>query len=98
MGPGAAVGRHRRGFFFSADSLAELAEAIVMKYQRVPMPPANLEETVARYNSFVEVGRRRGFRQAEAAYTIAKPPFYAAWATPVVHDTRAGLRIKPNAR
>ena len=21
------------------------------------------------------------------------PPFYAAWATPVVHDTRAGLRI-----
>jgi succinate dehydrogenase/fumarate reductase flavoprotein subunit len=26
-------------------------------------------------------------------YKIAKPPFYAAWATPVVHDTRAGLRI-----
>jgi len=23
-------------------------------------------------------------------------PFYAAWATPVIHDTRAGLRI--NAR
>ena len=26
-------------------------------------------------------------------YKIAKPPFYAAWATPVLHDTRAGLRI-----
>ena len=28
----------------------------VMKYQRVPMPPANLEQTVARYNSFVDSG------------------------------------------
>ena len=24
---------------------------------------------------------------------IQTPPFYAAWATPLVHDTRAGLRI-----
>ena len=44
------------GFFFSADTLAELAGKIVMKYQRVPMPPANLEATVARYNSFVDSG------------------------------------------
>src|SRR5277367_3063508 len=44
------------GFFFSADRLADLAEKIVMKHQRVPMPAANLEETVARYNSFVESG------------------------------------------
>src|SRR5262249_19413996 len=29
-------------------------------------------------------------------HRIEKPPFYAAWATPVIHDTRAGLRI--NAR
>jgi WG repeat protein/FAD binding domain-containing protein len=26
-------------------------------------------------------------------YKIQTPPFYAAWATPVIHDTRAGLRI-----
>ena len=26
-------------------------------------------------------------------YKVARQPFYAAWATPVVHDTRAGLRI-----
>jgi hypothetical protein len=37
------------GFFFSANGLADLAEKIVMRYQRVPMPPTNLEETVARY-------------------------------------------------
>ena len=30
------------GFFFKADTVAELAKKIVMKYQRVPMPPDNL--------------------------------------------------------
>ena len=49
------------GFFFSANRLADLAEKIVMKYQRVPMPPANLEATVARYNSFVERGADADF-------------------------------------
>jgi succinate dehydrogenase/fumarate reductase flavoprotein subunit len=81
------------GFFFAANRLADLAEKIVMKYQRVPMPPANLEETVARYNSFVDSGVDEDFGKPRPMYKIARPPFYAAWATPVVHDTRAGLRI-----
>ena len=81
------------GFFFSANRLADLAKKIVMKYQRVPMPPANLKKTVARYNSFVDSGVDEDFGKPEPMYRIASPPFYAAWATPVVHDTRAGLRI-----
>ncbi len=81
------------GFFFSANRLADLAEKIVMKYQRVAMPPHNLEATVARYNSFVETGVDEDFGKPAPRYKIATPPFYAAWATPVVHDTRAGLRI-----
>ena len=36
------------GFFFSANTLAELARAIQMPHQRVPMPAARLEETVRR--------------------------------------------------
>jgi hypothetical protein len=32
------VDNRRRGFFFRADSIAELANKIVMKYQRVKMP------------------------------------------------------------
>jgi succinate dehydrogenase/fumarate reductase flavoprotein subunit len=84
------------GFFFSADTLEELAEKIVMKYQRVAMPPKNLADTVARYNSFVDAGNDPDFGKPKPLYKIAKPPFYAAWATPVIHDTRAGLRI--NAR
>ena len=81
------------GFFFSADTLADLARKIVMKYQRVPMPPDNLERTVARYNSFVDSGTDDDFGKPKPLHKIATPPFYAAWATPVIHDTRAGLRI-----
>ena len=84
------------GFFFSADTIDELANKIVMKYQRVPMPPQNLRATVERYNAFVDAGKDADFGKPEPRYKIAKPPFYAAWATPVIHDTRAGLRI--NAR
>jgi succinate dehydrogenase/fumarate reductase flavoprotein subunit len=84
------------GFFFSAGSIAELAANIKMKYQRLPMPAETLAGTVARYNSFVDAGKDGDFGKPTPRYKIATPPFYAAWATPVVHDTRAGLRI--NAR
>ena len=57
------------------------------------MPPRNLEETVARYNSFVDAGKDADFGKPTPKYKIANPPFYAGWATPVLHDTRAGLRI-----
>jgi succinate dehydrogenase/fumarate reductase flavoprotein subunit len=86
------------GFFHSAETLADLAKKIVMKYQRVALPPANLETTVARYNSFVDSGTDEDFGKPKPLYKIAKPPFYAAWATPVVHDTRAGLRINASCQ
>ena len=81
------------GFFFRAGSLADLASKIVMQHQPLPMPSQSLEDTVARYNSFVETGTDDDFGKPTPLYKIAKPPFYAAWATPIVHDTRAGLRI-----
>jgi succinate dehydrogenase/fumarate reductase flavoprotein subunit len=81
------------GFFFSGNTLAELANSIKMKYQRVPMPPQNLEATVERYNGFVDKGVDDDFAKPKPLYKIAKPPFYAAWSTPVIHDTRVGLRI-----
>ena len=88
----------KNGFFFSANSIRELAAKIQMKYQRVPMPPEALEETVARYNGFVEKGMDEDFEKPTPKYKIAKPPFYAAWSTPVIHDTRAGLRINANCQ
>jgi len=81
------------GYFFSANTAADLAAAIVNKYQLKPMPAAALESTITRYNSFVDAGKDAGFGKAAPKYKIQTPPFYAAWATPVVHDTRAGLRI-----
>ncbi len=86
------------GFFFSADTLADLARKIVMQYQRVKMPPDNLQQTVARYNSFVDSGTDDDFGKPKPLHKIATPPFYAAWATPVIHDTRAGLRINANCQ
>jgi succinate dehydrogenase/fumarate reductase flavoprotein subunit len=81
------------GFFFEADTLADLAKKIQMKYQRLQMPPAALEETVARYNGFVDAGKDDDFGKPKPLWKVAKPPFYAAWSTPVIHDTRVGLRI-----
>ena len=82
-----------QGYFFSAESIPELASKIANKYQRKPMPPTALQETVARYNSFVDAGKDGDFGKPAPKYKIETPPFYAAWATPVIHDTRSGLHI-----
>jgi succinate dehydrogenase/fumarate reductase flavoprotein subunit len=84
------------GFFFSASTIAELANKIVNKYQKKPMSPPTLEDTVTKYNSYVNAGKDPDFGKPAPKYKIQTAPFYAAWATPVIHDTRAGLRI--NAR
>jgi hypothetical protein len=82
------------GYFFSGDSLAELADKIVNKfYETYGMPASNLEETVSRYNSFVETGVDTDFGRENPLYKIRTPPFYAAWATPAPHDTLAGVRV-----
>jgi len=81
------------GYFFSADSITELAAKIANKFQKKPMPPSALQDTVTRYNSFVDAGKDADFGKAAPKYKIQTPPFYAAWATPVIHDTRSGLRI-----
>jgi succinate dehydrogenase/fumarate reductase flavoprotein subunit len=81
------------GYFFRGDTLAELAIGIHNPYQAKPMDGATLEATVARYNAFVDTGVDADFGKLAPRYKIQTPPFYAAWATPLVHDARAGLRI-----
>jgi hypothetical protein len=82
------------GYFFSADTLAELARKLSgNKYQKVAMPSAALQETVTKYNSYVDMGRDPEFNKPTPRYKIQTPPFYAAWATPILHDTYAGLRV-----
>ena len=81
------------GYFFSANTLADLAALIKNEYQAKPMKGATLQATVERYNSFVDAGKDADFGKPAPKYKIQKPPFYAAWSTPNVHDTRSGLRI-----
>jgi succinate dehydrogenase/fumarate reductase flavoprotein subunit len=82
-----------QGYFFTANTITELAGAIQNEYQAKSMKGAKLQATVERYNSFVDAGEDTDFGKPAPKYKIERPPFYAAWATTVVHDTRAGLRI-----
>jgi succinate dehydrogenase/fumarate reductase flavoprotein subunit len=84
------------GYFFSADTIAELAGKIKNPYQKQQMSGATLQETVARYNSFVAAGADTDFKKPTPLYKIEKPPFYAAWSTPILHDTLTGLRTNTN--
>ena len=86
------------GWFFSGNSLAELAGKIVTKYQKQPLPPDALQAAVTRYNSFVDAGRDADFGKSTPKYKIQTPPFYAAWSTPCVHDCLSGLRINARAQ
>jgi len=82
-----------KGYFFTANTIAELANKVVMKYQPKGLPADALQNTVAKYNSFVDAGKDADFGKPTPKYKIQTAPFYAAWAVPVIHDTRAGLRI-----
>ena len=86
------------GYFFTADTLAELAGAIANPHQSKPMPAAALEETVARYNTFVDLGVDEDFDKPSPRYKIQRPPFHAAWSTPILHDSLTGLRTNPKAQ
>ena len=81
-----------KGWFFGADTIADLARKITNPYQLQPIPPRNLEDAVSKYNSYVDAGKDPEFGRPGLMFKIQKPPFYAAWATPILHDALAGLR------
>jgi urocanate reductase len=83
----------RSGWFFSAETIGELAGKIANPFQLQPLPARALEETVTRYNSSVDAGKDQEFGKPAPKYKIEKPPFHAAWSTPILHDCLTGLRI-----
>jgi succinate dehydrogenase/fumarate reductase flavoprotein subunit len=85
-------------YFFRGDTIAELARNISNPYQLRPMPPAVLQETVTRYNSFVDAGADADFKKPAPRFKIQKPPFYAAWSTPIIHDSLTGLRTNAKSQ
>ena len=86
------------GYFFKADTIFELAGKIENPYQKRPMEGAALQETVNRYNAFVAAGVDADFGKPTPLFKIEKPPFYAAWSTPILHDSLTGLRTDTSAQ
>jgi succinate dehydrogenase/fumarate reductase flavoprotein subunit len=85
------------GYFFTADTIAELAGKIDNPYQKQTMSGDVLQASVERYNQFVLDGVDADFGKPTPMHRIATPPFYAAWATPILHDSLTGLRTNTNA-
>lgn len=82
------------GRFFEADTLEELADKIVNKYyESIKMDPQTLTATIQRYNELVDIGVDEDFGKSRLPHKIQTGPFYAAWATPGLHDTTTGLRV-----
>jgi urocanate reductase len=87
------------GYFFSGATLEELAAQLKRNiYQWRPMPGDVLRNTVERFNSFVVSGTDSDFKRPSPPHKIEKPPFYAAWATPCLHDSYTGLRTNTNCQ
>jgi hypothetical protein len=87
------------GYFFSGETLEELAGQLINNtYQLRPMPGDALRQTIERFNSFVDSGTDTEFGRTSLQFKVETPPFYAAWATPVLHDSYTGLRATPNCQ
>lgn len=85
------------GWFFQGDTLKDLAGRIGGPYQRRKMDGSVLEATVAKFNAGVDTGKDEFGRKA-LNFKFEKPPFYAAWTTPILHDTLTGLHTNTNAQ
>ena len=75
-----------KGYFHRAETVADLAA-------KIKVHAAALEDTIRRYNSFVDKGKDEDFGKPSPKFKILAAPFYAAWATPYLHDSRGGLRV-----
>jgi hypothetical protein len=82
------------GYFFTADTIEELAAQIENghEFQRVPLK--YLVETVEKWNAAAADGADEEFGRGEDApmHAINTPPFYAASIMVVWHDSYGGLR------
>jgi hypothetical protein len=88
------------GYFFSADTIEELARKIRTRHEFQRVPLKYLAETVRKWNAYVDEGSDPDFGRGKDApmHKIDKPPFYAAAICPVWHDSYGGLRINGKAQ
>lgn len=75
----------------SASTIKEMA-------RKMGVPSSALEETIARYNRFVEAGRDEDFGKTVFTQKIEKPPFYFGRESFDLHTSLGGIRIDEKAR
>ena len=88
------------GYFFSADTIDELAKKIYARHEFQRVPLKHLKDTIRQWNTYVDEGNDPDFGRGKDApmHKIGKPPFYAAAICPVWHDSYGGLRINGKAQ
>ncbi len=74
-----------------ADSLEELAK-------KMGVDPAKLQETINKYNGFVDAGKDADFGKPMPLSKIATPPFYGAKLSLIRHTQRNGLRVNTKSQ
>ena len=85
------------GRFFKGETLEELAQNVINKYfTDINMDPAKLAESIEQFNAAVDGAEDVFGREGALDDKIATGPFYAAWATPCLHDTLTGLNVTPD--
>ena len=88
--------RRRPSYIATASSTTPLRSANSPRSSAQPVSEASHGGGDTRASVTATLRRlRQGprLRKTEPKYKIHKPPFYAAWATPILHDTYAGLRV-----
>ncbi len=80
----------KAGTLYRANKLAELAKQIGMK-------PELLEETIRKYNSYVDKGKDLEFGKSAFNLKCEVAPFYATPRKPAIHHTMGGLKIDTKA-
>ena len=81
------------GYFFSGNSIAELAATLSTSISESRCRRAFCMRRFRNITLMWKLAGIPDFEKPAPKFKIQTPPFYAAWATPVIHDSRAGLRI-----
>lgn len=83
----------KQGLLTEGKTVAELAE-------KLDIPAAELENTVARYNKFQMSGKDSDFgrKGSDMPRALKTGPFYACEITPAVHHTMGGVKINTDAQ
>ena len=88
LADGVAKGRYIKG-----DTIIQLAE-------KLGMPGATLQETVTKYNQYLQDGKDADFnkRFTKQMVPLIEGPFFALPQWPAIHHTQGGIRINASAQ